>query len=208
MAKSKPARQTKDDGGKDKRRHVPEFRGSFVHLARPHAVADGDPRFSMNVMLDPDNDEHMDFLDDLEEWIEEVACAHADFGGKVPKKFTNPIKEADVEFEDPGEFAGHFLFTAYKNADRGRPGILGPDREPMDEMDYDEELYSGAYYRATIRPWAWSHPTGGKGVSIALVNVMKTDDGERLGSLDPDAEDDFADVKTKDRPKSRARGRR
>jgi hypothetical protein len=161
----------------------------------------------MNIMLDPDNDEHMDFLDALEEWIQEVALAK--FGGKtLPKKFSSPIKEADNEFEDPGEFAGFLLFTASKTADRGRPGILGPDREPMDEMDYAEELYSGAYYRATIRPWAWDHPTGGKGVSISLVNVLKTDDGDPLGSVDPNAEDDFADVKSAGREKSRSKGRR
>lgn len=197
-----------EHSGKDPRRHVPEFRGSFVHLARPHKVNDdSDPRYSMNIMLDPDNEEHMNFLDELEAWIEEVAIDK--FGGKtLPKKFNSPIKEANDEFEEPGEFADHVFFTAYKNADRGRPGILGPDLEPMDEMDYDEELYSGAYYRATIRPWAWEHKTGGKGVSIALVNVLKTDDGDRLGSVDPSAEDDFADTKSAGRTKSRSRGRR
>lgn len=192
----------------DPRRHVPVFRGSFVHLVKAHRIdEDADARYSMVVMLDPDNDEHMDFLDDLEEWIEEVSLEK--FGGKsLPKKFTSPIKEVNDEFEDPGEFKDFLCFNAYKNQDRGRPGIVGPDGEPMDEMDYGEELYSGAWYRATIRPWAWDHKTGGKGASIALVNVMKVEDDEVLGSSDPDPEDDFADAKSAGRSKSRRKGRR
>jgi hypothetical protein len=56
-----------------------------------------------------------------------------------------------------------------------------------------EELYSGAYYRASIRCFAWEHPTGGKGVSVALDNVMKIKDGEAFSGKSS-ASDDFASV--------------
>ncbi len=56
-------------------------------------------------------------------------------------------------------------------------------------------LYSGARYRASISPWVWDHPKGGKGASLNLHNVLWVDDGEVIGGpAYSGAEDDFADL--------------
>lgn len=75
-----------------------------------------------------------------------------------------------------------------------RPGAVDSHLQPIIEPD---ELYSGAYYRASIRCFAWEHPTGGKGVSVALDNVMKTKDGEAFSGKSS-ASDDFASLSPSD----------
>ena len=75
-----------------------------------------------------------------------------------------------------------------------KPGIVDAALKPI--MDANE-IYSGAYYRASIRAYAWEHPTGGKGVSIALDNIMKVKDGEAFSGR-TDASDDFANFAKED----------
>jgi hypothetical protein len=75
-----------------------------------------------------------------------------------------------------------------------KPGIVDEVLNPIMNAN---EIYSGAYYRASIRAYAWEHPTGGKGVSIALDNVMKVRDGEAFSGR-TDASADFAEFGKED----------
>lgn len=186
----------------DNRRHTPEFRGSFVHLVTARkATEDAKAQYSMLVVLDPDDPEHANYLDDLEDWIDETAKAK---WGEVPRRLKRPIRDGE-EFSDGPEFDGKMCFNA---ANTRCPGVVDADLEPIDDMDKAEELYSGAWYRASIRPFAWEHKTGGKGVSFSLDNVMKVADDEPLGATAPPPEDDFADMKRGGRKAKRGRSRR
>jgi len=162
---------------------TPEFRGSFVSLVEPRSIPGVDnskPKFQITIPL-PKSDK---FWKDLEKL---VAMTAQDKWGKIPPKMKSPIKDGDdMERE---EFAGCNTIQA---TSVNRPGAVGPDLKPIMSAD---ELYSGAYYRASIRCFAWEHPTGGKGVSVALDNVMKVRDGEAFSGKSS-AEDDFATVAT------------
>ena len=82
---------------------TPEFRGSFVNIARAKQVNnDGDPKFSIMVVLDPEeDDEHDEFLQDLEDDIDDAAM---DKWGSIPKRLKSPIKEGDdLEIEKTRE---------------------------------------------------------------------------------------------------------
>jgi len=185
----------------DKRRHTPEFRGSYVHLAKPSKIdEDSDPRYSILIVLDEDDDDQMDYLESLEDWIQEVA---EEEWGDVPKRLKMPIREGG-DF-DSDDFEGKVVLNV---SSARKPGIVDSELEAIDEMDQAQELYSGAWYKVSIRPYAWNHKTGGKGVSFALDNVMKIRDDEPLGGSAPRAEDDFADMKSAGRKKSRKKGRR
>lgn len=159
---------------------TPEFRGSFVHLLEPHAikgVENAKPRYQITIPLkktDP-------FWAKVNSMVEESA---KEKWGKIPPKMKSPVKDGDEEGRP--EFAGCYTIQATSN---NKPGIVDVSLNPI--MDGDE-IYSGAYYRASIRSYAWEHPTGGKGVSIALDNVMKTKDGEAFSGR-TDAASDFAD---------------
>lgn len=162
---------------------TPEFRGSFVHILTPHApkAAPGekqsDPRYQITAPIKKNDP----FMKKLEALIEETAKGK---WGKIPPKMKSPIKDGDDD-ERP-EFVGHYTIQA---SSKNKPDIVDKSLQPI--MD-EKEIYSGAWYRASIRAYAWEHPTGGKGVSIALDNVMKIkDDVAFSGRSSADA--DFAD---------------
>jgi len=164
---------------------TPEFRGSFVHILEPHAikgVENAKARYQITIPL-PKND---GFWKKLNALVEETAKAK---WGKIPLKMKSPVKDGDEE-ERP-ELAGCYSVQATSN---NKPGIVDAALNPI--MDANE-IYSGAYYRASIRAYAWDHPTGGKGVSIALDNVMKVKDGEAFSGR-TDASVDFADFAKED----------
>jgi len=117
-----------------------------------------------------------------------------------------PIRHGDeTEYED----WENQKFCQASSEDR--PGIIDIDGE--DIIDFSE-LYSGAWYRASIRTYAWHYPqTNKKGVSIALDNVMKIRDDEPFSGRSS-AADDFAEYvgggkdKGSSRRKRRERGSR
>lgn len=157
---------------------TPVFRGSFVSLLEPKSLpgAEGSkPKYQITIVL-PKEDK---FWAELEKAM--TACAIGKWT-KVPPRMKSPVKDGDLTERE--EFIGRFSVQA---SSINRPGIVGPDTKPI--MDADE-IYSGAYYRASIRLYAWEHPTGGKGVSLALDNVMKVKDGEAFSGRTT-AEDDF-----------------
>lgn len=161
---------------------TPEFRGSFVQVMKPKAFdKEQEPKYSMVIVI-PKNDP---FVNQLNKMIEAVAVEKF---GELPKKLKTFIKDGDQEEEKYG-WAGHIVFTA---TNKSKPGVVvrqadGKLEEPMTE----EEIYSGAFYRASIRPYAYEY-NNSKGVAISLDNVMKTKDGEKFTSK-TSAVEDFAD---------------
>lgn len=161
---------------------TPEFRGSFVQVMEPKAFDQSqDPKYSMVIVI-PKEDK---FVADLNKMIEKVAIEK---WGELPKKLRTFIKDGDQE-EEKYDWAGNIVFTA---SNKSKPGVVvkaesGQLVEPMN----NEEIYSGAYYRAAIRPYAYEY-NNSKGVAISLDNVMKVKDGEKFTSRTT-AQDDFAD---------------
>jgi hypothetical protein len=173
---------------------TPEFRGSFVTLKKPRAFGNSDPKYSITITL-PDDDE---FWDDLMDKVE--AAAEKRWDGKIPKNMHIPIRHGDeTEYED---WEGQKFCQA---ASEDRPGIIDVDGE--DIIDFSE-LYSGAWYRASIRAYAWHYPeTNKKGVSLQLDNVMKIRDDEPFSGRSS-AADDFAEFVAGGKDKSSSRRKR
>lgn len=158
---------------------TPTFRGSFVHILEPHAikgVENAKARYQITIPIKKSDP----FWVKLNALIEETA---KEKWGKIPAKLKKPIKDGDEEGRP--EFAGCYSIQATSN---NKPGIVDAQLQPI--MDANE-IYSGAYYKASIRAYAWQHATGGSGVSIALDNVQKIKDGEAFSGRS-DAADDFA----------------
>ena len=161
----------------------PEFRGSFVSLIEPRSMPGaegGKPKYQITVVL-PKSDE---FWTRLAKQIEDAAVAK---WGKVPPRLKSPIKDGD-EMER-SEFDG---MNTVQATSLNRPGVVDAVLNPIMSAD---EIYSGAYYRISYRCYAWEHPTGGKGVSVSVDNVMKVRDGEPFSGRTT-AESDFASFKS------------
>lgn len=166
---------------------TPQFRGSFVHLAKAHAIPDTDmePRYSITAVFPKDDKKAMDFIKHLRAQI--IDAAIKKFGSKenIGKKFRNPIVDGDGEDRD--EWKGCYVVNLYNTR---QPQVV--DRHQNEIVD-ERELYSGAWYIASYTVFAWAHKVGGKGATVSLSNVMKTKDDTPLDGR-TSADDDFADV--------------
>lgn len=160
---------------------TPEFRGSFVSILEPQSMpgaSEGSkPKYQITIPLGKSDP----FWKKLEAQIEQAAMEK---WGKIPPRLKKPIKDGDELQRE--EFADKFTVQA---TTLNRPGIVDKALQPI--MDPDE-IYSGAYYRVSVRCFAWEHPTGGKGVSVALDNVMKIKDGPAFSGK-TDAASDFSE---------------
>ena len=173
---------------KKKKLVTPEFRGSYVNLAKPRSVGTGDPRYSILMPL-PESDP---FVKIMQEREKEVAIEK---WGKVPKKLKSALKfGADREGDEDGvdEFEG-CVTVNFSSADE--PGLVYFDEDGDKAAITDKKmLYSGAFYRVSTRPYAWEHETGGRGVSWSLDNVLWVRGGTPISGRG-NAEDDFSNIK-------------
>lgn len=168
--------------------HSPKGIACFVNVFKPRQRTDakgqpkGDPKFSLLMVWSKKAD-----LTELEEEIERVAIEK--FGSKAPEmlakgKLNNPLRDASDYSEHGAPFTlKGARMAAFKTGDQ--PGVVDEDAEPiMNKNDF----YSGCEARVSYRVFAYDNES--KGVGLALVNVQKLGDGERL-SGNPSAEDDF-----------------
>ncbi len=160
---------------------------AYVNVFKPRAMdEDSKPKYSVTLMI-PKKSKKL--IAAIEEAIEEAYENGKDkFGGKLPKKWKNPLRDGDDE-DDRGERGDEFDGCYFINAASLRaPGVLDEDG---DEFDEEEDMYSGCYARFAVNFYAYN--VSGKGVACGLDNIKKTDDGENLGGAKPKAEDDFDD---------------
>ena len=168
------------------------FRGSFVSLAEPsvpHGETDETKsRYQITIALPKDDP----FWKDVAAQIK--VAAKEKWAGKIPANLKRPVKDGDANVDDDGviKYEEHEGCYTLQTSSKRKPDVADAALNPIVEAD---ALYSGAWYRAAVRAYAWTHPTGGKGVSFSLETVQKVKDDDPLGGGGGKADEDFADFK-------------
>lgn len=164
----------------------PKFRGSYVNVMKARAIGDGDPEYGMTIVLDKEDEEHMVFLKKVKKEMARVA--EEKFGDIPVEKWKHyPISDGDDSEQE--EFHGKWLI---RTKNKRQPGILVLEEDGTRRaVEKESEIYSGAWYHASIRPYAYKNEFG-KGVSISLNGVLKVEDDEQFGGSFNEA--DFDDV--------------
>lgn len=166
-------------------------RFSYVHVFEPwSASTDGKARYCATLLIPKSDVKTVQAVQAAIRTAYEKAVADK-WGGKRPAKWFNPLQDGD-EPKDDGESRGDAYKGCYfLNAkSSSRPGVVDVRRQPIVDS---EEFYSGCYGYASINFSGFVN-SGNMGVSCFLNNVMKTTDGEALGSGKSSAEDDFANI--------------
>lgn len=113
------------------------------------------------------------------------------WGSDYKKKYK--VKKPFLKSEDQpkmGDLAENFPVFVRCNS-KDRPQVIRADMSNVDEAKGAEEVYPGRWALVSVRPYAYDHPTGGKGVSLGLQNVQLLDHDERLAGARPQAQDEF-----------------
>lgn len=152
---------------------TPEFRAAFCGLFRataPKENPNGAKKFSIRAVFMPGAD-----LSALKAAAKAVAGEK--WGGNAPKTMRSPFRtNEELDNPIPGVPDDAIVMTFSANEDR-RPGLV--DANLSDIID-DSEVYSGAWFRAQVRAYAYDQ-AGNKGVAFGLENVQKLRDDDPLG---------------------------
>lgn len=152
---------------------TPEFRAAFVGVFRataPKENPNGAKKYSIRAVFMPGTD-----LAALKR--EAGAAASEKWGNAIPKTMRSPFRmNEELDNPIPGIPDDAVVMTFSANENR-RPGVV--DAQLNDIID-ESECYSGAWYRAQVRAYAYDQ-AGNKGVSFGLENLQKLRDDDPLG---------------------------
>ena len=154
---------------------------------------DSEPKFEATLLFDKKTN-----LDDLKKFIS--AAAKEKFGDKLPAKLKLPIKNGDECMNDDGE-----IYEGYEGKMAIRSSSLYDLKQIVIKEDAvlkhatKDDIKSGDYGQLILGAGGHEHK-GSKGVSLYLISVCKTKDGEALatGGGATSEEDLFGDVEEDD----------
>lgn len=164
---------------------LPNVRLSYPNLFVATSMEEGKkPTFSASFLLDKKT--HAGLIAEIEKLTARVALD--EFKKKVPLKRV-PLRDGNEKDGKDG-YGDEVMFINAKN--EKRPPVVDRDLTPLTAED--AKPYAGCYCNATIRLFAYSHKTGGNGVSASLRAVQFLRDGESFGAAPVKVEDEFEAV--------------
>ena len=155
---------------------TPEFRGMYVHLFETQEADNGSKFYSIEALFSEGADLSRLKADATRAVKERWGADPA----KWPKNLRSPFRDQG-DFDKEGYTPGAQLCRFKRLADFGAPGVVDASAQSIIDP---AQVYSGAYYRATVRAFAYPNPKNPNaskqipGVSFGLEHVQKTRDGE------------------------------
>ena len=157
-----------------------KVRFSYANVFQPKAAVEGGvPKYSVSIII-PKSDKET--VAKLQKAFDDCKASNAAFfGGAVPKNLKGGLRDGDEEKDDPAYANSYFI-----NANSAkRPAVIDADRNLI--MD-PNEFYSGCYGRVSVTFYPYN-AQGSKGIACGLNNLMKLEDGEKLGGVSSAAAD-------------------
>ena len=163
-------------------------RFSFVQVWEPKSMEDGDPKYSVQVVIPKDNKVLLAAVEANIEKAKQLGIAKGAYNEAATKNvaFRTPLRDGDQEAAEKDDGSRDYLkgcmfFNASSSADR-QPAIVDRRGAPIMRRD---DFYSGCYGIADINFYPFKFGKGG--VAAGLNSIMKREDGERLdGRLSTD----------------------
>ena len=151
---------------------IGEVRFSYANVFEPRSSMGGEPKYSCSILIPKSNKEAVGLVTDA---VNAAIAAH--WGDKAPRTLRSPLRDGDVEREDP-VYEGMWFINASATT-RVKPAVKVLDGGILaDALDTDD-FYSGCYGAAVLNFFAYDK-NGNRGVSAGLNVVLKTRDGEKL----------------------------
>jgi len=165
---------------------------SYANLLEPKAVSEGqEEKYSVSLIIPKDDKDTLKAVKEAIEEAKELGKA-SKFGGKVPAGLKLPIRDGDEERPDDEVYSNSYFINANS---KQKPKILefikftSEGKIKAEPIDSSEDVYSGMYACVSVNFFAYN-TSGNKGIAAGLGNVLKVEDGDRLGG-GSSAEEDF-----------------
>ena len=161
-----------------------KVRLSYASVWAPRsATPDQEPKYSCAILVPKSDTATLKKINDAVEAAKEQGKSK--WGGKVPSGIKLPLRDGDLEKDDPA-YKGHFFFNANSKT---QPNIVDRNR---DEIITQSEVYSGCYARVSVNFYPFNASSTAKGVACGLNAIQKLEDGEPFSGRSS-AEADFTE---------------
>lgn len=165
---------------------------SYPHLFVPAKALEAGKEEKYQATFLLDKTKHATLIKKIEALTDRLALDK--FHKKIPLKH-KPLRDGGAEDMMDKEGYGDEVTFIRSSSDK-RPVVVDRDLTPLTKDD--PKPYAGCYVNATIRLFAYEHPTGGRGVSCGLRAVQFVKDGDSFGAGPVKAEDEFTAVEDND----------
>lgn len=179
---------------------TPEGRASFPVLAEPKPIGKnpkpGAPdKYQLTLLFDAAAQQTQDYAD-LEQAVQEAINEKWPNPNSRPNRIKTPFLTVDdLRNKVPAGYTKEHVFVRLNSTIP--VGVVAQDENTgknvqlQDKKEIVRQVYAGCNVKAAVNVYAWDHPEGGAGVSLGLVNVLKTGDNEPFGATNADPADDF-----------------
>lgn len=148
---------------------------SYANIWEPKQVnGTGDPKYSCCLLVKKSDKAAVDAIRRAIDAVKHDPASLAKWGGKLPPKLKEPLRDGDEEKDDEN-YAGCWFINA-NSSEKRPPKIV--DRQCADVLDQDE-VYSGCYAQVKVGFFSYS-ASGNRGIGAGLEVIRKVKDGERL----------------------------
>ena len=158
-------------------------RFSYANVYVPTAMEEGqEKKHNVSIIVSKDNVKTIKMLKDAIDAAKEEGKPK--WGGKIPKTFKNlALRDGDEHYPDDEAYENSYFMSAKSKT---APSIIDPNGHAITEES--GEFYSGCYGRVSVVFFPYNSG-GNKGVGVGLQNIMKVEDGDKLGGKSSANED-------------------
>lgn len=169
----------------------------LLEAKAPQFAPEGDPVYSVVALWpkDPANKNNVLIKEALEYVTRENPAIFKNI--QHPKFTVWDGDQPNNSGEERGEECKGMYGVSLKT--KNRPAVVDQSLQPIIDR---EEIYPGALANIAVNMYPYSHPTGGKGISIGLNHVMILPGGKRLAVGAPSVETAFSGFATQAAPAS------
>lgn len=161
---------------------------SYVHVKTPSAYEDQEPKYSVTALIPKDHPDAERLETLLQQCYDENKTTHFKGVAITHKDFRYPLRDGDEYADNQAELGkdaeAYRGCVFIKGATLNQPPVFDENGEDMIDLN---EIKSGDYGRLSITIWPYSKK--GKGITVFLNSVKKTEDGEPLGNAGGTAEE-------------------
>ena len=163
-------------------------RFSYCHVFQPRKnEQSGKMKYDCCLIVSKDDTQAVQLINEA---IEGAKALYKEKFGAPKGRLKTVVHDGDEDRPDDDTFAGKLYINASSNR---KPGVKMIEAGMLVDCLDEEEFYSGVKGAAGLRFYPYNN-AGNTGISCNLDNLLKLEDGDRIGGGSMSADQAFADL--------------
>ena len=163
-------------------------RFSYAHVFQPRKnEQSGKMKYDCCIVVSKDDKQAVQLINEA---LEGAKALYKEKFGAPKGRLKTVVHDGDEDRPDDDTFAGKLYINASSNR---KPGVKMIEAGMLVDCLDEDEVYSGVKGAASLRFYPYNN-AGNTGISCNLDNLLKLEDGDRIGGGSMSADQAFADL--------------